>query len=307
MPVFFIRTLPHGRLRQPISFPASQVIVTMAADRIPIGTFSLITRLSQKALRLYDERGLLVPASKDSITGYRYYTGSQIAKGVSIKTLCTLGFSLNDITTLVNAKEQHDSRMISTLFVRRQGEIRSEIHRLQQIEAILTSQDASLESIYMSLSEPVIKEIAPLRVISKRGTGEYGDVICRLLKDLCAQAELRENDRPSVTVNGPPMTLYHDEDYKEKNADVECVLPVTGRVVVTDPSIAIKILPGGKHLSLLYKGPYNGLHEAWSRVFAFAEEKGYTINGPGRELYLNDPAKVREDELLTELHLPVSG
>ncbi len=47
-------------------------MVTMASDRIPIGKFSLITRLSQRALRIYDERGLLVPDIKDALTGYRY-------------------------------------------------------------------------------------------------------------------------------------------------------------------------------------------------------------------------------------------
>jgi len=37
----------------------------MNGDRIPIGRFSQITHLSQKALRIYDEKGLPVPAGKD--------------------------------------------------------------------------------------------------------------------------------------------------------------------------------------------------------------------------------------------------
>jgi hypothetical protein len=41
----------------------------MTVERIPIGTFSRVTRLSQRALRLYDERGLLVPAGKTSAPG----------------------------------------------------------------------------------------------------------------------------------------------------------------------------------------------------------------------------------------------
>jgi DNA-binding transcriptional MerR regulator len=35
-------------------------------DQIPIGKFSFMTRLSQKALRLYDRKGLLVPEEKNS-------------------------------------------------------------------------------------------------------------------------------------------------------------------------------------------------------------------------------------------------
>ena len=53
----------------------------MTVERIPIGTFSSVTRLSQRALRLYDERGLLVPAGKDICTGYRWYTTTRSAAG----------------------------------------------------------------------------------------------------------------------------------------------------------------------------------------------------------------------------------
>jgi DNA-binding transcriptional MerR regulator len=77
----------------------------MAIDQIPIGRFSLITRLSQKALRLYDEQGLLVPQEKNVFTRYRYYTGTQIARGVLIKTVGEHGFSLTGIEMILSAKD----------------------------------------------------------------------------------------------------------------------------------------------------------------------------------------------------------
>nr|WP_321350811.1 MerR family transcriptional regulator [uncultured Methanoregula sp.] len=278
----------------------------MAVDRIPIGKFSLITRLSPKALRLYDERGLLVPLVRDVITGYRYYTGEQIPMGVSIKTLCTVGFALDDVGAILAAKERQDSETIRRLFERKRREIRAEVSRLQQIEAILESPDASLEVLYMSLAEPVVKEVAPLRVISKRDKGVYAEVICKLGQDLCGQLAIPENRSPAVTVTGPFMSIYHDDDYREKDADVECAIPVSGRVVITDQQIALRTIPGGKALSAVYKGPYTGLHGAWSRVMAYAEEREFAIAGQGKELYYNEPGKVPDEELLTELQLPIS-
>lgn len=56
---------------------------------IPIGRFSKMTPLSVKALRLYDEMLLLVPAHVDSSTGYRYYTPSQVRRAVIIGALHT--------------------------------------------------------------------------------------------------------------------------------------------------------------------------------------------------------------------------
>jgi effector-binding domain-containing protein len=277
----------------------------MAFDRIPIGKFSLITRLSPKALRLYDDRGLLVPEIKDLCTGYRYYTGAQIPRGVSIKTLCGLGFSLCEIDVLLTAKGERDTGTIRELFEKRRGEIRSEVQRLQQIEVILANEAASLESIYMSLNEPLIKDVPSQRIVGKKGTGPYSDTISRLMPALCGQIFSEENQKNGLKVTGPFMTLYYDCEYREKDATMECAAPITGRIVLSDPEMEVRTLPGGKVLSLIHKGPYSKLHEAWSRIGAYAEEREFVSSGPQREVYLTDPNVVSEEELLTELQIPV--
>jgi effector-binding domain-containing protein len=280
-------------------------MVTMAFDQIPIGRFSLITRLSPKALRLYDERGLLVPAKKDIATGYRYYTGRQIATGVSIKELCGLGFPLAEIETILAAKEAGDGNTIRQIFTRRRSAIRSEVIRLQQIEEVLEESGSSLEMIFMSHNEPVVKETGPLRVIGKRGTGTYAETITILMQDLCSQIFSEENMRNGLKVTGPFMTIYHDCEYREKDATMECAAPVTGKVALSDPAMEVHTIPGGMCLSLIHKGPYTGLHGAWSRIGMYAEERGFAITGPHREVYLNDPGLVPEVELLTELQIPI--
>lgn len=277
----------------------------MASDRIPIGRFSLITRLSPKALRLYDERGLLEPEIRDLCTGYRYYSGSQIPRGVSIKTLCNLGFSLCEIDVLLTAKEERDSATIRELFRKRRAEIQSEVSRLQQIEAILANGEASLESIYMSLNEPLVRDVPPQRIVGKKGTGPYGETISRLMPELCSQVSSEENRKNGLRVTGPPMTLYHDNEYREKDATMEVALPIAGRIILSDPEMEVRTLPGGKVLSLIHKGSYSRLHEAWSRIGAYAEEREFVPTGTHRELYLNDPDTVSEEELLTELQIPV--
>lgn len=55
--------------------------------RFSIGEFSLITSLSIKSLRLYHEKGLLIPAEVDAGSGYRYYDGSNFETAKSIKML----------------------------------------------------------------------------------------------------------------------------------------------------------------------------------------------------------------------------
>ncbi|MGH3209663.1 MAG: MerR family transcriptional regulator [Trebonia sp.] len=47
-------------------------------NEISIGEFARRSRLSLKALRLYDERGVLVPSRVDQASGYRYYDTAQL-------------------------------------------------------------------------------------------------------------------------------------------------------------------------------------------------------------------------------------
>jgi protein phosphatase len=65
--------------------------------------FSAVTGLSVKALRLYDERGLLVPARVDRATGYRRYAEDQIATAGRIALLRRAGIGLADIERFLAA------------------------------------------------------------------------------------------------------------------------------------------------------------------------------------------------------------
>ncbi|MQY32961.1 hypothetical protein SRB17_09210 [Streptomyces sp. RB17] len=54
---------------------------------VSIGEFTRLSRLSPKALRLYDELGLLVPARVDPDTGYRWYAATQLDQARLVASL----------------------------------------------------------------------------------------------------------------------------------------------------------------------------------------------------------------------------
>ena len=62
-----------------------------------IGEFARRSRLSPKALRLYDRLGLLRPARVDPDSGYRWYTASQLTQAELIAGLRQLGLPLAEI------------------------------------------------------------------------------------------------------------------------------------------------------------------------------------------------------------------
>lgn len=70
---------------------------------LTIGEFARLTRLSQKALRLYDELGLLRPSRVDEWSGYRYYAPSQLERARLVAWLRRAGMPLAQIGAALDA------------------------------------------------------------------------------------------------------------------------------------------------------------------------------------------------------------
>ncbi|MFI8881491.1 MerR family transcriptional regulator [Streptomyces sp. NPDC053813] len=68
---------------------------------VTIGTFARLCRLSAKALRRYDELGLLPPALVDPVNGYRYYAEEQVETARLVAWLRRIGMPLNRIKEVV--------------------------------------------------------------------------------------------------------------------------------------------------------------------------------------------------------------
>lgn len=79
---------------------------------MPIGRFSRLVGLTVKALRHYDELGLLRPASVDPDTGYRSYGAHQVPLAEAIRTLRRLEVPLDDISTLLVSDDPGEVRRL---------------------------------------------------------------------------------------------------------------------------------------------------------------------------------------------------
>jgi DNA-binding transcriptional MerR regulator len=82
---------------------------------ISIGEFARRSRLSLKALRLYDERGVLVPSRVDQASGYRYYDTAQLEEARLVVMLRQLQLPLAAVKELLaehwrEAETAHDAR-----------------------------------------------------------------------------------------------------------------------------------------------------------------------------------------------------
>lgn len=72
---------------------------------LSIGAFARAARLSPKALRLYDELGLLTPARVDPVSGYRRYAPAQLERARLVAWLRRLGMPLARIRRVCELAE----------------------------------------------------------------------------------------------------------------------------------------------------------------------------------------------------------
>lgn len=77
----------------------------MPEERLTIGELARRSRLSLKALRLYDELRLLPPHEVDPVTGYRYYRPDQAERARLIGLLRQLDMPLAEIAVVLERRD----------------------------------------------------------------------------------------------------------------------------------------------------------------------------------------------------------
>src|SRR5437879_731761 len=96
-----------------------------------IGEFSRVTGLPIRTLRFYQEKGLLVPATVDETSGYRYYDPGNVEKARVIIALRALEFSLEEIGAIL--REHDDEADILDHLERQKAELAARVCRHQNM------------------------------------------------------------------------------------------------------------------------------------------------------------------------------
>jgi DNA-binding transcriptional MerR regulator len=87
-----------------------------------IGEFARQSRLSPRALRIYDQLGLLAPAHVEAGSGYRYYVAGQLERARLIAALRQLEVPLADIGEIVVLDRAEAGRRVEALWSRAEDE-----------------------------------------------------------------------------------------------------------------------------------------------------------------------------------------
>jgi DNA-binding transcriptional MerR regulator len=266
-----------------------------------IGEFSKLSRVSVKALRHYDDLGLLRPARVDRFTSYRYYGAEQLTQLNRILALRDLGLSLEQVRQVL--RDGLPAEQLRGMLRLKQAELEQHLveeeERLQRVAARLRQIE---EESTMPIQEVVLKEVPALRVAALRGVVETYSAQGSLWNQLEDHLQRR-----GIKLIGPCFTVDHNEEYRECDVDLEVCEPVDASLDNAGP-VRIYDLPAVPHMaSMIHQGPHEDLSGAYQAFMAWIQANGYRIAGPNREIYLRNLADhgVTPDDLVTEMQFPV--
>lgn len=149
--------------------------------------------------------------------------------------------------------------------------------------------------------EVQVKEVPDLLVASVRRRASMATVGKETPE---AFRELAEAVAPVGFGDGMPGVVYLGEVGPDTEWEMQIFMPVA-RTFDPPEGMSVGMLPGGTHASAVHRGPYAGVRAAYEAIGAWIQASGRRVSGPPRELYLNDPNEVGEDETLTEILFPI--
>ncbi|GAA1498980.1 MerR family transcriptional regulator [Paeniglutamicibacter kerguelensis] len=249
-----------------------------------IGAFAESTMLSPKALRIYDERGLLVPVLVDQFSGYRYYAREQSSQGRIISMLRAAAMPLDAIAAFMatvsdSPEEALDQLLEHEAAVRNNTDAISTL--LAQVRAHLTGNP--MENV-TSILEP---ERHLLSVMLRCTVRDLDEGIENRLERLHAMA--RDN---GLNVVGPPFGIFHREITEDSDGPLEVCLPVDSITELSPDQAADPVrsyrLAGGRYASVTVSGPetdFPAILAAYDQVCGWIEKAGGTRVGPPHEIW----------------------
>jgi DNA-binding transcriptional MerR regulator len=245
-----------------------------------IGEFSKLTRVSVRMLRHYDQLGLLRPSHTDPMTKYRHYSAEQLPRLNRILALRDLGFSLEQIAGMLDEDLSHEQLLGMLRLKRAETEQAMQLGqmRLERLEARIAQMNGKGTS---NKYDVVVREIEPQMVATHREVAPDDDRITFMFEGLERYVESFK-----ARADRPPMTIYHDPEYRDENIDAEVVVPLSKEIPATDEFRVLELPPMPQAACVVHTGSYSTIYQAYNALLEWIEAHDYRMMGPIREVYL---------------------
>jgi DNA-binding transcriptional MerR regulator len=270
---------------------------TTAESLLPIGAFSRRSRLSLKALRLYDELGLLPPARIDPESGYRYYAPDQVERARLIGLLRRLDMPLARIRRVLELDGPAASREVAAFW----AEAEESVAVKRRLVAYL---ERHLEGRGEPMFDVTTRELPEQQVVSMTRAVHVGELVPFLHE---ARSTLLEQLRRSgARPSGPWLAIYHGEVNEDSDGPVEVCVPFEGRADAAD-GVTVRTEPAHREAFTtitMAQCQFPAILDAYGAVESWTGQRGMEITASPREVYFTD-GDAAADEPFCDIAFPV--
>ncbi|MGH3202825.1 MAG: MerR family transcriptional regulator [Streptosporangiaceae bacterium] len=187
---------------------------------VSISEFARMSRLSPKALRLYDELGLLVPARVDPDTGYRWYAATQLDQARLVASLRRIRVPLTRIRDILALDTASAAKEIRAYWAGTEGE-----HAAQR--ELVGHLVARLQGEKSAMYEVTVRDM-PARSLLSVTRHVHQDEALAMGRELFIHRLARGGVSRIAGVAGAPFMIYYGEVSGDSDGPLEWCWPVPG-------------------------------------------------------------------------------
>lgn len=275
----------------------------MGFGEMSISGFARRTLLSIKALRLYDEMGLLRPDRIDASSGYRYYSESQIERARLISLLRKLEVPLAEIATIVDAAPSHASANLERWWRDEEERFsaRRDLHRFIR-NTIL--EDTEAQEHCSEHYEVRVRSVSEATLLHRSGHVHGPDLPAFIHR---TGIELGSRANVYGGAVGFDIVIYHGVVDLDSDGPVDVCLPVgAGSVAEGGDQIRVESAHLQAYITLKrHQVAFPQILQVYQALRRWINANGYVPAGPPREMYLEDFVLADHDTLICDVAFPI--
>src|SRR5262249_6967347 len=252
-------------------------------ELLSIGQFAQLTGLTAKALRHYDELGLLRPAHVDDFTAYRWYPLEQARVAVAIRRLRSFELPLDEISEVIHGDDALLRERRAVQRARLEGRAVVTTRMIDELDRLLRGEEELVSTRRLDYRVQDMPELVLAAVRRRARVGELP--IPEMIDETGAWAFAHDR------VPGPPVALCPAD--AEGMVALSVGWPVLGTVSPPAP-IELIVCPACRAVVHTYVGEFTGLADEWRLLWESVEADGIRPRGTPREHYETDPAEVND-------------
>ena len=208
-------------------------------DLMSIGEFARLSRLSAKALRLYDELGLLPPAQVDPDSGYRWYAAGQLDNARLVASLRQIGVPLAEIKVILGLPPEAAAAQVGAYWSGAEADHASR----RDLAGYLVDRLAGKRSV---MYEVKVRDIPARSLLCLLRHASNQQEVWAMGKEVIGM--LKAQPPPRVDgVAGAAFLIYYGEVNQDSDGPVEFCWPVpqdlAGQLAASFPGLTLRTEP----------------------------------------------------------------